>query len=108
MSEQQFKQAKSALAFSQSLLDRTRMGQQGDMGQGMPPEAPVEAEEAPTETETPQEAPEQKSLVQTIQEAVQPMIDEVKALFSKKDEEPQEVEIKIDGEMSSKEDKEEE
>ena len=101
MSEQQFKDAKSALAFSQSLLDRSRMGQ---MEQGMPSEAPVEVQETPVESE----APEQKSLVQTIQEAVQPMIDEVKALFSKKDEEPQEVEIKIDGEMSSKEDKEEE
>lgn len=116
MSEQLFKEAKSQLAMSQGLRDRLMKQQMAQQGQEMPmekmpmeePMDEVAQSNPPFEgAETPQEEQmEQKGIIQAVTDAVKPMIDEVKALFTKKDE-PQEVEIKIDGEMTSKKDDDE-
>ena len=115
MSEEKFKQAKTGLQFSQSIVDKLRgeqMAQQSpEMAMGGE-EVPMAEEEAIEEVpeETPMEEPEeQKNLVQGVvegvKETIMPMFESLKEAFTAKEEDPKEVEIKIDGEMKPKEEK---
>lgn len=105
----QFNLARGNLAHSQSLLDQlhtptvqqaAEMPQEGQIGGG-DPEIPQEPTAQPDSPEAPQE---QTSIIDGVVKVIQPMIDEIKSLFTKKEEEPKEVEIKIDGEMTPKQD----
>ena len=102
MSEQKFKESRSELAFSQQLVDQLRQQNMPQQGQEMPEEPMGDETLMEEATEAPAKEPkeEQGGIIEAVKSAVQPMIDEVKALFTKK----QEVEIKIDGEMRPKED----
>lgn len=110
MSEQQFKEAKGNLAFSQTLVDQMRQRNQTETPM-MPQEPEMEVKEEVVEEaepfegeETPEEeAKEEKSIVDTIKETIAPFMERIEGLFKKKEEEPKEVEIKIDGEMKPKE-----
>lgn len=112
MSEQQFKEAKGNLAFSQTLVDQMRQRNQVEAPMMMPQEEPememkeevVEEAEPFEGEETPEEeVKEEKSIVDTIKETIAPFMERIEGLFKKKEEEPKEVEIKIDGEMKPKE-----
>jgi len=97
MSEQKFKQAKSSLAFSQSLLDSMRQQQapmEATEGQEMPQEAmpePIVEEEAVVE-EKPQEEPISEATEPVEEEEKEDLgatlkyfMDEVRGMFKKKE-----------------------
>lgn len=102
--------AKSNLAFSQNLLDQMRQKQMAEeqmnmMGGEMSAEEPVIEEEVVEETpqqEVQEEAQEEKTIVDTIKETIAPYMEKIQGLLAKKEEGPQEVEIKIDGEMAQR------
>lgn len=114
MSEKAFKEAKSDLAFSQRLRDELFAQQQQPQGapveEETTPKSPVEPENgSETAPERPQEEPmqeevaEEKGIVESVIEAIKPMFDDIKEMFTKKEEEPKEVELKIGAEMAPKE-----
>lgn len=103
MSEERFKSAKGNLAFSQSLVDKMRMEDmaqpQDEMEQSM--EAPQEMEpETPVDNQPLEEQPEQ-DIAQVVKDTMEPYMEEIKTIVE--DKKPQEVELKIEGEMSPKE-----
>lgn len=112
MSEKSFKQAKSSLAFSQSLVDQMRQPQMAPMAAegGMPQEAPQSPEMAPQEEMMPEAMPqeqEEKSVVESVVEAIKPMFDDIKEMFSKKEDEPKEAVLKVEGTLEPGEKKDE-
>lgn len=112
MSEEKFKEAHGDLALSQRLVDEMRMSQGiASEGSTMPQdESSPETEETPQDASfaekepITEESPEMSMVEQTIKDTMEPYMEEIKGLVEKKDDEPQEVEIKIDGEMKPKED----
>lgn len=111
MSEDKFRQARGQLAHSQKLLDDMRAKQmaqqspemqQDQMSQGDPEMPVAQPQEPATQVDSPEAAqePQQTSIIDGVVKAIQPMIDEIKSLFTKK----QDIEIKIDGEMTPKQD----
>lgn len=105
MSEQRFKEAKSNLAFSQSLVDRMKQSQMPQQPapdtstpapQDAAPQVPQPQEVAPT----PQ--PPDQGIVQTIKDTIAPFMDKITNLLTKQSEETKQVELKIDGEMTPK------
>lgn len=90
MSEQKFKRAKGSLAFSQSLKDKLNPHQ--NMAQPSPEMAQPQAQ--------PPQQEQQPDLVSTIKEVLTPMFDDLKKELQK---ESQQVELKIEGEMTPKE-----
>ena len=120
MSIKKFQEAHKDLAFSQNLIDKHRaqqMAQQAPMEQpqDMPQEAPVAPQNASEQTqvseaenpkETAVEPKEEPSLVQTIKDTISPYIDDLKSLITKQGKETKQVEVKIAGELQSKDDTE--
>ena len=105
MSEDRFKEAKSQLAYSQQLVDQMRQ-QEMPQEEPMDEQAPTESAPAVEEAQQPlEEAPvqEEPGLVQTIKDTLTPFMDKITDLLSKKEEEPKEVTVKMDGELTPKE-----
>lgn len=105
MSTKDFQEAKKGLSYSQSLVDKLNMQQMAEQQGQMdtPMEQPME--------ETPeQEGQDMQDMAELVKEqvdaAIAPYMEEIKNLISKKDGEPKEVEVKIEGEMRPKEDEE--
>lgn len=109
MNDKNFQTAKSSLAFSQGLVDRMRQQQMADMQmntpmQDMPQEQTQPQEDTNTENTEPQveEKTETKTIMETVKEAIAPIMEKLDSLISKSDKQ-KDVEIKIDGEMKPKE-----
>lgn len=102
MSYEKFKEAKEDLAFSQSLRDMLNAENMAQPSPEMDMEGqPVEsAQQEVTQVDEPEvkeeEVVEDKEEVKGIVEGV---VEGLKSFFSKKEEEPKEVELKIAGEL---------
>lgn len=106
MSEQAFKESKSNLAFSQSLVEQMRQKEQMDMAQQpeMPMEETVVQEPAGVpQEEVQEEVQEEKTIVQTIKDTMAPFMEKITDMISKKEEEPKEAVLKVEGTMEPKE-----
>lgn len=108
MSEDKFKEAKGQLGFSQQLRDKLNkppeMPQNEANVEDRQNEMPQESQmDNPEQASVKQPQEDQKSIVDAVKEAIQPMVNQIKEIFSAKKDEPQKVELKIDGEMKSKE-----
>lgn len=95
MSEKAFQEARQGLAFSQQMREKL-MGQNSPQPQGGMDEAPMEQG---MESPTPEQEPQQ-DIAEIVKSTMEPYLEEIKALIENK--KPQEVEVKIEGEMKPK------
>lgn len=109
-SDDKFRAAKKDLAYSYSLMEKNRP--QPGMPQEMAQQSPEMAGEAPVEEvpntgnpgveEVVPEIPEEKGMVESI---ITGVVDAIKPMFEKKEEEPKEAVLKVEGTLEPKEKK---
>lgn len=105
--------ARAGLAYSQSLRDKFRVMpiQEQEMEEeGIPQDdsfTDVASAQESSQQELSGESSEQKGFIEGVKEVVQPMFEELKSLFTKKEEEPKEAVLKVEGVMEPKEKEEE-